>query len=296
LNWDDYHLFLHVATQGSIRKAAQSLGVSHATVSRRLAAFEQALGVTLLERRGTRYVRTPAGDDAFKTATEVDNLFTSLDLRVAGKDTRLAGTIRVTFAEMFSNLIAPDLADFAKLHPGIELQVLGGQQTLNLSQRDADVALRVSNNPPENLVGRRFGDLFYSVYASSDYIQRVGQQPLAEHDWITWDASLGSNFLPLRWINQHIAKERLVAGANTPETMNEMLASGMGVGQISCMQAEPDPRLVRLTAAEYHAAGGIWLLTHQELRQTARIRVFLDFLGERLTHHQDHFSPPMVHN
>lgn len=294
MNWDDHYLFLNVAKHGSIRKAAQAMGISHATVSRRLAAFEENLGVKLLERRGVRYVRTPAGDDVFQTAVEANELLTALHLRIAGKDTKLEGTIRVTFSEIFMNLLAPDLADFAALNPGIELQVLSGQQALNLSQRDADVALRVSVNPPENLVGRRFGDFLYSIYASKDYLQRTGTLPLSEHSWVAWDDTL-TNFAPMDWIRQNIPSNRIVARANTPKTMNELVASGIGVGQVGCLLAAAESRLVHLPDAELSSAGGVWLLTHPELRQTARIRVFLDFLGERLLNHKLLYEPIPVH-
>jgi DNA-binding transcriptional LysR family regulator len=293
LNWDDHYLFLNVAKHGSIRKAAHAIGISHATVSRRLAAFEASMGVKLLERKGIRYVRTPAGDDVFQTALETDELFTALHLRIAGKDTKLEGTIRVTFSEIFMSLLAPDLADFAALNPGIELQVLSGQQALNLSQRDADVALRVAANPPENLVGRRFGEFLYSVYASKDYLQRTGVQPLREHSWVAWDDSL-TDFAPTNWIRQNIPTDRIVARANTPKSMNELVASGIGVGQVGCLLAKDEPRLVRLPDAEFHSAGGVWLLTHPELRQTARIRAFLDFLGERLVDHKLLYEPEPV--
>jgi DNA-binding transcriptional LysR family regulator len=294
LNWDDYHLFLQVAKHGSIRKTAQAIGISHATVSRRLSAFEGNLGVALLERRGTRYVRTTAGDDAFQTAVKVDELLTSLHLRIAGKDTRLEGVIRITFADIFIELLAPDLADFAQLHPGIELQIFSGQQTLNLSQRDADVALRISPKPPENLVGRRFGEYIYSVYGAKDYLARSGPRPLIDHDWIIWDESL-VNFAPSRWIKDHIPASRIVASANTPKSMIEMVASGIGVGHVGCMQAQQDPRLEHLDNAEFQSAGGVWLLTHPDLRQTARIRVFLDFLGDRLLHHKILYEPALEH-
>ena len=187
-NWDDLRVFLAVARAGSLSGAARTLGVNHSTVFRRIGAFEAALGVRLFERQPGGYLLTPAGEELRDGALRVEEEIANLSRKVAGQDLRLSGTVRVTTIDMLAfGLLPRHLAGFRDAYPGIEVDLVVGNATLNLSRREADVALRVGNAPAETLVGRRVGRLAFAVYGSAGYRARRPEPDLALHDWIGFE-------------------------------------------------------------------------------------------------------------
>ncbi|MFT7653251.1 MAG: DNA-binding transcriptional LysR family regulator [Limisphaerales bacterium] len=293
MNWNNFHLFLAVATEGSIRKAAASLGMSHATLSRKLSAFEKAFGVALLERRGSKYILTQAGEDVFATSKGVDDKLQSLHLRLAGQDTRLEGTIRVTLSEMFLEYLAPDFGAFQKRHPDIELHIVAVNTALNLHQRDADVALRVTTNPPETLVGRRFGDFSYSACAHSGLLEAQGTADVSKLPWIGWDHSM-QNYGGKMWMDEHVPDAQVIMRVDSPQAMINMVQAGVGIGHIPYIIERKMAEVSKLEGVDYRQAGELWLLTHQDIKKTARFRAFLDFLGDRLAKSQHHWDSKTV--
>ena len=158
LHWDDLRVVQAIAEAGSLSGAGRRLGASHATVFRRLNAIERRLGVALFERSRTGYAPTPAGEDLAATAARVETEVLGAERRVVGRDLRLSGSIRVTTTDtLLMGLLSPIFAGFQRAHPEIVLEVAVSNQLFNLSQRDADVAVRPSPSPPEHLVGRRVG-------------------------------------------------------------------------------------------------------------------------------------------
>ena len=290
VNWDNFHLFLAVAEKGSLRKAAASLGMSHATLSRRLNAFEKSFGVALLERRGNRYVLTEAGQDVYATSQGVNQQLNSLHLRLAGQDTRLEGQIRVTLPEILLDELAPEFIAFHELHPNIELEISAVNQLLNLHQRDADIALRVTHHPPSTLVGRRFGDFGYSICAARDLLVRYGTDDFTELPWVGWSSSL-NNFQGRTYMEQHFPAMNYVARVDSPQSMTRMVLSGVGVGHLPYLIEQARDDVVRLTQVGYESAGEVWLLTHPDVRHTARFRALLDFLGARLAEYRPRWDP-----
>lgn len=167
-NWDDLRVFLAVARAGSLSGAARALSVNHSTVFRRIGAFEAALGVRLFERQSDGYLLTPAGEELRDGALRIEEEIASLSRKVAGQDLRLSGAVRVTTIDMLAfGLLPRHLARFRDAYPGIEIELVVGNTMLNLSRREADVALRVGNTPPETLVGRRVGRLALPSTAAS---------------------------------------------------------------------------------------------------------------------------------
>src|SRR5690554_1981895 len=202
-NWDDLRVFLAVARAGSLSGAARALGVNHSTVFRRIGAFEQMLGVRLFERLPNGYLLTPAGEAMREGALRVEEEIAGLSRKVTRQDLRLSGTVRVTTIDMLAfGLLPRHIAGFRKDYPGIEIELVVGNATLNLGRREADIALRVGSEPPESLVGRRVGRLVFAVYGSADYCAEKRDPDLAQHDWIGFDSEHAalvrrfSSFLP----------------------------------------------------------------------------------------------------
>lgn len=273
LQWDDLRVVLAIAEAGSLSGAGRRLGASHATLFRRLNAIERRLGVALFERSRTGYAPTPAGEDLAATATRVETEVLGAERRVVGRDLRLSGTVRVTTTDtLLMGLLSPIFAEFQRAHPEITLEVAISNQLFNLSQRDADVAVRPSAAPPEHLVGRPAGRIAQAVYA------RAGGSPDA---WVGPDRHLGYAALDA-WMAKHDVNERCCYRVDTMLGMYAAAREGVGRAVLPCYLADGDPALTRIDEPLPELATELWLLTHPDLRRVARIRAFMAFVAKAL--------------
>lgn len=170
-----------VAGAGTIRAAAKRLGVSHATVSRHVRDLEARLSVRLFDRLKEGYVPTAAGEDVVRTAQRMDDEAAVLSRRIAGRDHALEGIIRVSVPAFLAQaLLVPPLAEFRSLYPRVELQVVAGYEHVDLSKREADVAVGIHDKPPETLVGYRLADIAFAVYGVKPFVARAKRaQPMS---------------------------------------------------------------------------------------------------------------------
>ena len=172
IDWDDVRYFLAVARGGSVRAAAERLGVNHSTVLRRIAQLEERLGVHMFEKLPSGYRLTAAGEEVLEFADQMEASSHLLETRVFGRDESVRGLLRVTLAPpLATHLLMPDFADFARLHPDIEMEILSSGELANLTNREADVAIRVvydRKTLPLNLHGLKGPELFGGVYMSRD--------------------------------------------------------------------------------------------------------------------------------
>ncbi|MCC5883877.1 MAG: LysR family transcriptional regulator [Halomonas sp.] len=273
LHWDDLRVVQAIAKAGSLAGAGRGLGASHATVFRRLNAIESRLGVALFERSRSGYAPTPAGEDLAAVAERVEAEVLGAERRVVGRDMRLSGTIRVTTTDtLLVGLLSPIFAAFQRAHSDIVLEVAVSNQLFNLSQRDADVAVRPSSSPPEHLVGRRVGSIAQAVYARSD----------TPEAWVGPDRHLGYAALDA-WMTMNGANERCRYRVDTMLGMLAATRDGLGRAVLPCYLADVEQALVRLGEPIPELATDLWLLTHPDLRRVARIRTFMVFLAEALT-------------
>ena len=279
-NWDDLRVFLAVARAGSLSGAARSLGVNHSTVFRRIGAFERALEVRLFDRLPGGYVLTAAGDEMRESALRVEAEIAALGRKVVGQDLRLSGTVRIATIDMLAVWLLPrHLAAFRAAYPGIELEVAVSNAAVNLSRHEADVALRVGNQPPETLVGRRVGRLVFASYGPIGVTDRDKDIPLAERDWIGFESdheALASRFA------RFLPKVRPVFRVNSVAAAVAAAKAGIGLAPLPCGIADLEPDLVRIAQLPDAFSLDLWLLTHEDLRHTARIHALLDFLAEAL--------------
>lgn len=278
-DWDDLRLFLAVARAGSLSGAARVLGVTHSTVFRRIGAFEQKLGVRLFDRLPAGYVLTGPGEEMRHSVMRIEEEIAALALKVTGQDQRPSGTIRMTAVDMLAVGVLPrHLAAFRTAWPGIEIEMLVGDRVLDLTRREADVALRVGNPAQETLVGRRVGQLAFAVYASASHDARALADP-EQDDWIGFGAAHGplSRNLARWW-----PRMRQVYRTDSITAAQAAARAGIGLAALPCALADRDADLVRVAALPEKFALDLWLLTHEDLRNTARIRLFTDFLAAAL--------------
>lgn len=286
LAWDDFRLIRAIAEKRALPAAAVALGLNHSTVFRRLGQIEDALGLKLFERHRSGYVTTPAGDEMAELAERVDQDITAFARRLAGQEIKPAGELRVTTNDtLLVDLLTPLLAGFLGRCPEIRLDIVLSNQALNLSRRDADVAIRATDSPPESLVGRRAGRIAWCLYGRSDDAE-LRQAALADDLWERHWVSLGDQFTSLkavRYLQKHVAPERVVYRVNTVLGLAEAVEAGIGIGFLPCFIADRRPGLVRLSDPDPELAADLWLLTHPDLRHSPRVRVFLDYMAGELT-------------
>jgi DNA-binding transcriptional LysR family regulator len=167
ISWDEFRLVKAIAETGSLAGAGDVLALNHSTVFRRLNGLEQELGSRLFERARTGYVPTPAGEEMVTLATRMFDDITEFERRVAGRDVKPSGELRVTTNDsLVAHLATPLFGAFCRQYPEIKLDVVIDNRALNLSRRDADVAIRATAEPPETLVGRRIASIAWAVYGS----------------------------------------------------------------------------------------------------------------------------------
>ena len=187
IDWDDVRYFLAVARGGSVRAAAERLGVNHSTVLRRIAQLEERLGAHMFEKLPSGYRLTAAGEEVLEFADQMEASSHQLETRVFGRDQSVRGLLRVTLAPtLATHLLMPDFADFARLHPDIEMEILSSGELANLTNREADVAIRVvydRKTLPLNLHGLKGPELFGGVYMSRD---RLAAWRAGAPDRIRW--------------------------------------------------------------------------------------------------------------
>lgn len=283
MQWDDLRIALAVARGRTLSAAAEALGVSHTTVGRRLRALEERLGIDLFVVSPEGYTPTAAGDDLVAVARRMEADTLSLQSRVLGRDERLGGAIRVSTMELVFRLFRDAFTSFTARHPGVALTVTATDDEVSLTRREADVVLRLTNAPPEHLVGRRVGRMRFDVYAARSLVARVGEgAPLGALPWIHWDERLDQRWLD-GWLARNAPGATIAMRVDvSAAAMHELIAAGVGVQFLACVEGDADPALVRVGPMDPIAQRDLWLLTLPELRHTPRIRALMDHLYERL--------------
>ena len=289
-NWDDLNYFLAVARAGSLTGASKALGVNHSTVLRRLAALERRLDARLFDRFQTGYVMTESGEELQRRLGGVAEQIESAQRQLTGLNASLRGTIRITSTDtLVQGLLTPCLTDFRRRHPGIQLQVVINNSFLSLTQREADVAVRPTARPPENLVGRPAGAIQTAVYAAKTYLKEAAARGIkptdwAAHDWVVPDEAL-AHLAQARWVASRVRPERVALQADSLVAMFEAVRHGAGMAMLLCLLADREDNLVRVTDPDPAMDTPVWVLTHPDLRRVQRIKAFTDHLHDALKGH-----------
>jgi DNA-binding transcriptional LysR family regulator len=283
LDWDDLRFFLAVSARGSISGAAKFLNVNHSTVLRRLASLEKRLGARLFDRLPNGYELTAQGEELRNRLRRVSEQIESAQRSLGGRDLSLSGAIRVTTTDtLLHGLLMPYLAEFRALNPAIQMEIVINNTFLNLTQREADIAVRPSNVVPENLVGRRVGRLRTAIYGSKSYLKKnAKKKEWAAHDWVAPDEAL-SHLAQAKWMRENIPEDRSVVRVDSLLGMAAAVRRGMGVGMLLCLLADEEKELVRLAEPLDELETDLWILTHPALKGVARIKAFTDFLYDSL--------------
>lgn len=290
-DWNDLRLVLAISRSGSLTAAAKALGVVHSTAFRRLAAVETNLGVRLFERLPAGvYAPTDAGERIASTAERIETETAALDRDLLGADLRLSGRLRVTCSETLAfSLLTPAVADFRRAHPGIVVDLVIDNRVLSLSRREADVALRVSRPRDGDLYGRKVADVGWTLYATADLLEATGPMDLdhpGRHPFVGWEQHVtGVN--TAEWLDRCVPEENIVY--RTSSVINQMIAAreGVGIAVLPCYLGDGEAGLQRVIPEPLEPLGReLWIVTHADLRRTARVRAFMESMTAALTRHR----------
>jgi DNA-binding transcriptional LysR family regulator len=289
----DLPLILALSRERTLAGAAERLDVDLSTVFRRLNALETRLRVRLFDRSPRGYQLTAAGERAAGAAERVETELLSLDREISGRDQQLSGRLRVTASETLSHSVLPALfAAFQKLHPRIELILTIDNRIMDLSRREADVALRVRRPTDPGLFGRRLTGVawaFYGPAQSGGTLRREGRSyNFGKHTVIGWDEP--ARIVASDWITARVPPERIGFRCNSLVNQLEAVRAGLGIALLPCYLADRDSQVRRMSGVLPDLASELWIVTHQDLRNTARIRAFLASVGDAIAAERRRFE------
>lgn len=298
LNWDDLRHAMAVAEAGSLAGAARALGVNHTTVLRRLDALEAQLGARLFERQRSGYQPTEAGLALLEQGRHMALRVEEIERQILGRDRALAGPLRLTTAfVVMDHLLPQPLAAFADAYPGIEVEVVENAFLIDLNssqattdkgavRREADVALRLSTHVAEHLVGRQLGMTHCRAYAlrgAPGLPQQVTalNELVRDAPWVAFERDASVRVYD-PWLRQLLAHSNVRVRVDIYNAKAAMLRTGIGVGVLPTFMAENHPELVAVSEPIPALSQPLWMLTHPDLRRTARVRAFMQFVGDAL--------------
>lgn len=279
MQWDSLKLFLAIAGGGSLAAAARALGVNHSTVFRRLNAFEHELGGRVFERLATGYQLTPLGEEVLARARDIQHAMDDLERAVLGKDIQPRGVVKITAPNNIAYRFLPRyFHDFHKRYPEIALEIFVSNQEFNMSNRQADIAVRATDTPPEHLIGRKILDLHWGVYASGKLPKKkrpASMQELKNHQLIGASGSM-KNLKAYRALDAKYA-DNIRVRCDDMVSMAHFAESGAGLAVLPDDEARQG--IVRLFDFEPQTVSKLWLLTHPDLRHTERNRLVMEELA-----------------
>jgi DNA-binding transcriptional LysR family regulator len=279
-DWEDIRTFLAVARAGTLAAAGRLLDVDYTTVGRRVRALEQQLGLTLFERVRDRYVLSEAAEGLRESAERMEDGALALERRALGSDRTVSGVLRIATTDALAQiLVLPAIRAMHERHPDIRAHLLTGPARLNITRREADVAVRYIRPNEAELVSRRLGRVAAAFYASRDYLARRPVPPrgasLRGHDVVGIEEGL-------RGWSKPLPETRDVLRTNSMSTLVLAVSLGIGLGALHCWMADPNPDLVRLWPEEALEHDDVYLVLHHDVQRTGRVRAFVEAIEERV--------------
>lgn len=307
IDWSDLHYALAIGNAGSLAGAARALGVNHTTVLRRLDSLEAQLGARLFERQRSGYQPTEAGSMLLEQAQRMADRADEIERLVLGRDRELHGPLRVATAfVVMEHLLPQPLAAFARAFPRIEVEVVENAVLVDLSRRstdptqgwaklEADVALRLSGHVAEHLVGRQLGMSHCRVYAlrgAPGLPQTVTPLPVLtrEAPWIAFERDSQSRVYD-RWMRAQLAQADVRLRVDIFNAMAAVMHTGIGIGVLPTFMQAKHPEFVAVSEPLPDLSVPVWMLTHPDLRQTARVRAFMQHVGDGVATLLKRFGP-----
>jgi DNA-binding transcriptional LysR family regulator len=284
--WDALQSFLAVVRTGRLTTAAQQMGVDHSTLSRRIADLERTLQTKLFDRSVLGYALTPQGEKLLASAQAVESIALGVMADIAGSSVQVAGTVRIGAPDGLGTVfLAPGLVQLSEVHPNLSIELVTMPRVINLTKREADIAIGLTRPREGRLHARKLTDYELGLYASQGYLEHHGdprqQSDLRNHRLIGYIGEL--IYVPELDYVQLLAKdlEPSIASSSLLAQYN-MTVTGYGLCILPCFMASEDPRLRRVLKDKVSLTRSFWLIVHADMRGLARVRVTSDFIVDQV--------------
>jgi DNA-binding transcriptional LysR family regulator len=282
--WDDLRFVLAIGRSGNLAAAAAALSVNHSTMFRRLNALEAAIGSKLFERLASGYRPTDAGQRLIEAAERMEAEALALDRDLTGRDARLSGQLRVTCSETLGlKVLTPLIRAFRDKHPGIVVDLSVDNRQVDMARREADVAIRATRPTEGDLFGRKIADVQWGFFSAPDYLKRHGtpkrHSDLGSHQLIGW-----TDTAPQTKAGSYLSRQvpHATIGFRTNGFVNQYVAAraGLGIALLPVYLAADDNDVVPVLGRLSDLVTEMWIVTHRSLKDTARVRSFMDDVGD----------------
>lgn len=279
MDWRDLQVALTLAQAQTLSEAARRLEMAPSSVSRRIEAFEQALGVELFERHRMGYRLTDAGRHILDAASGIEQAVALVQRRVEQQSMALQGHVTITAPELVTTYLCQALPRLYARYPQLRLSVLESHQLIDLDSGQAHVALRVTRAPSPGLWGRKIARIEFVIAGRRDIVAPLGAAALERGRWTVFSPELGKTPQAL-WEREHVRPDQVVLEVSSRQAQLDALMAGVGLGLIPALLMVDKPQLMAVGAPIEQLSMELWLLTSEPLRHSPRVRAVMDFVME----------------
>lgn len=281
MNWDDVQTFLAIARSGSFARAGRTLGVNATTVGRRLTTLESTLASKLFFRTAAGLSLSAAGRTLLPHSERIEAELLAAERELQGSDAKTAGRVRLTASDgIVNHVLVPALDGLKIRHPELTLELRSDTRNLDLSRREADVALRLSRPTEAPLVARRVGTLAFALFGSARYFARRGAprsvEDLRRHEFVVFEADV--EVPQARWLRRHVPELDVTISVNTTSAQALACNAGHGLALLPVFVATQCPELVRVLPRLACPRRELWCVNHEAMRTNARLNCVVGWL------------------
>lgn len=274
MNWDDLRFLVEVGRSATLAAAARHLKVDQTTVARRLRALEDALGTPLFERSDGHWRPTGVGADVLERAMRIEEDVAGLARLAEAGAQAVSGVVRLTaVGAIVGDYLVPRLPGLYARHPELVVELIASNDNLNVSRREADIAIRLARPESGDFLIRKLADVGFAVYGPAQ------PDPTRSDDWVTYDDEL-AHTPEMRWLAGKLAGGRVRLRSNKLAGLLGAVAVGIGRAVLPCFLADATPGLVRESGPQPVLSRDLWLLVHPDARRLPRVAAVADWLGE----------------
>jgi DNA-binding transcriptional LysR family regulator len=286
MDWDKLRIFHAVADAGSFTHAGHELGLSQSAVSRQISSLEEDLRVPLFHRHARGLILTEQGEMLFRTAHDVYTKLAAAQTRLMDSKDKPTGELKITTTVGLGSLwLTPRISEFIELYPDIDVRLVLDDSELDLSMREADVAIRLRRPTQPDLIQRKLFTVHHHVYASSEYIRRRGMpksvEDLDNHTILTFGQA-PQYLTTINWLEtvgrSEDSPRRAALRINNAYALRRAVETGIGIASIPDYIINKDAGLVQVNIGHETPSFDTYFVYPEELKDTKRVTVFRDFI------------------
>jgi DNA-binding transcriptional LysR family regulator len=283
LNAADLETVLAMARGGNLAAAAERLGSDPSTVFRQIQRLEKALGQALFQRSRSGYRPNDLALALISHAEHIESALEAARAAASDKEKEISGTVRLTTTDsVLYGLVFPNLPAFTVQYPRIRLEFRASNEVVNLSQRDADVAIRAVKKPPEHLIGHHIGRAEFAIFGlASQFPGARLPKDLSGYDWVAMDAAMNQHPVA-QWRMRHYPHVVPRYEVDSLVAVGHAIRAGLGIGALSTYRAVRDPALRALTPPLENCSIDLWVLAHPESRHLRRVAAVYEFFAKKV--------------